>query len=45
VGLRREGEFVKDRFVRGKWMSSVWYAALEEEYLEAAGNPPEGSST
>lgn len=34
VGLRREAEFVKDRLVRGEWMSSVWYAALDEEYRE-----------
>lgn len=44
AGLRREGEFVKDRFVREKWMSSVWFAALDEEYREAAGTPPEGTS-
>jgi RimJ/RimL family protein N-acetyltransferase len=35
AGLRREGEFVKNRFVRGEWMSSVWYAALDEEYRGA----------
>lgn len=44
VGLRREGEFVKDRLVRGEWMSSVWYAALDEEYRGAAGDSAEGSS-
>ena len=34
AGFRREGEFLKDRFVRGEWMSSVWYATLDEEYRE-----------
>jgi [ribosomal protein S5]-alanine N-acetyltransferase len=43
VGMRREGEFVKDRFVLGEWMSSVWYAALDEEYREAGDKPAEGS--
>jgi RimJ/RimL family protein N-acetyltransferase len=35
VGLRREGEFVKDNFLRGEWVSTIWYAALREEYEEA----------
>lgn len=33
VGLRREGEFVKDQpLIDGGWSNSVWYAALAEEY-------------
>jgi RimJ/RimL family protein N-acetyltransferase len=32
VGMRREGEFVKDqRLAGGEWTNTVWYAALEEE--------------
>ena len=32
VGLRREGEFVKDQpLIDGGWSNSVWYAALAEE--------------
>lgn len=34
LGMRREGEFVKDRqSANGTWVNTVWYAALEEEYL------------
>lgn len=44
AGLSREGEFAKDRLVRGEWMSSVWYAALDEDYRGAAGKSPEGNS-
>jgi RimJ/RimL family protein N-acetyltransferase len=35
VGLRREGEFLKNRWLHGEWTNSIWYAALEEEYLKA----------
>jgi RimJ/RimL family protein N-acetyltransferase len=35
AGLRREGEFLKNRWLRGEWTTSVWYAALDEEYLQA----------
>jgi RimJ/RimL family protein N-acetyltransferase len=45
AGLRREGEFVKDRLVWGEWTSSVWYAALDEEHGKAVDGSPEGSST
>jgi RimJ/RimL family protein N-acetyltransferase len=31
AGLRREGEFVKDRFVQGEWVSTAWFAALAED--------------
>ncbi len=40
IGLRREGEFLKNRWLHGEWATSVWYAALAEEYLEADGSPP-----
>ncbi len=36
VGLRREGEFVKDSLIHGEWTNTVWYAALREEYSEAS---------
>ncbi len=36
VGMRREGEFVKDNFVNGEWVNTIWYAALNEEYRRAA---------
>jgi len=40
VGMRREGEFVKDqRLLDGTWVNTVWYAALEEEYRDAAAKP------
>jgi len=35
VGLRREGEFLKNRWVHGEWTNSVWYAALNEEHGDA----------
>jgi RimJ/RimL family protein N-acetyltransferase len=35
VGMRREAVFVKDtEAADGGWLTSVWYAALEEEYLD-----------
>jgi len=37
VGLRREAEFVKDTPSVDGWLSTLWYAALEEEYL--SGTP------
>jgi RimJ/RimL family protein N-acetyltransferase len=36
AGLRREGEFLKNRWLHGEWTDSVYYAALREEYLQAA---------
>jgi RimJ/RimL family protein N-acetyltransferase len=39
AGLRREGEFLKNRWVHGEWTNSVWYAVLAEEYHKAAGEP------
>lgn len=32
AGMRREGEFLKDRFVNGEWVDTAWYALLNEEY-------------
>lgn len=31
VGMRREGEFVKDRLIAGEWTNTICYAMLEEE--------------
>jgi RimJ/RimL family protein N-acetyltransferase len=39
AGLRREGEFIKNRWVHGEWTNSIWYAALDEEYLQADTAP------
>lgn len=40
VGMRREGEFLKDQLLAdGGWANSVWYAALDEEYLKAPESP------
>jgi RimJ/RimL family protein N-acetyltransferase len=36
LGLRREGEFVKDHLVDGEWANTLCFAALREEYGEAA---------
>src|SRR5262249_55323715 len=34
VGMRREAEFIKDTPAVDGWLSTVWFAALEEEYLQ-----------
>ena len=31
AGLRHEGDFVKDRFVKGEWVSTTYFALLAEE--------------
>ena len=41
AGLRREGEFVKSRWVHGEWANSLWYAVLGEEYRKTENNPPQ----
>lgn len=33
LGMRQEAEFVKQWFINGEWVSTVWFAMLEEEYL------------
>jgi|ERR1051326_2007665 RimJ/RimL family protein N-acetyltransferase len=40
TGLRREGQFRKNRFVNGEWSDTVWHAMLEEDYFNAAQAPP-----
>lgn len=32
LGLRREGEFIKDSQIHGEWTNTLWYAALGEDY-------------
>jgi [ribosomal protein S5]-alanine N-acetyltransferase len=32
--FRREGEFVKNRWVHGEWTNSIWYALLKEDCAE-----------
>ena len=45
VGMRREAEFVKNqRTIEGDWVDTVWYAALEEEYLGAEDDSSKTSS-
>ena len=39
VGLRREGEFLKNRSVHGEWTNTLWFAALDEHYLQADPEP------
>jgi RimJ/RimL family protein N-acetyltransferase len=39
LGLRREGEAVKDHFFDGQWANTFWYAALREEYGDAGAQP------
>jgi len=43
VGMRREAEFIKDTPDINGWLSSVWFAALEEEYLAPASGTPEST--
>jgi RimJ/RimL family protein N-acetyltransferase len=37
AGFRREGEFLKSRWVHGEWTNSIWYALLEEDCAETKG--------
>jgi RimJ/RimL family protein N-acetyltransferase len=36
LGMRKEAEFVKHQFVNGEWLSTAWFAILEEEYFSDA---------
>lgn len=40
--MRQEAEFVKQWYVDGEWVSTVWFAMLEEEYFNnhSANTPP-----
>lgn len=37
VGMRREGEFVKNHLINGEWTNTIAYAMLEEEHGRADG--------
>ena len=37
VGLRQEGAFFEDRFVKGEWVNTAYYAILQSEFEAAAG--------
>ncbi len=40
LGLRREGEFIKNHWLHGEWTNTVYYAALREEYKpDKVSNP------
>ena len=39
-GMRREGEFLKDRFLNGEWVDTVWLAMLSEECAKSRSSPP-----
>jgi RimJ/RimL family protein N-acetyltransferase len=41
LGMRQEAEFVKHWLADDEWLSTVWFAMLEEEYLrdETGGSP------
>ena len=42
LGMRQEAEFVKHWLADGEWLSTVWFAMLEEEYLgDETEKPPE----
>jgi len=43
LGMRREGVSLKDRFVNGQWVDTVYYALLAEEYRQTSGSPAEGT--
>jgi len=36
LGMRQEAEFLKHVRVRDEWLSTVWFALLEEEYFREA---------
>jgi len=38
AGMRREGQFIKSKMVKGEWADTVQFALLQEEY-ESAPNP------
>jgi ribosomal-protein-alanine N-acetyltransferase len=44
VGMREEAEFVKNHYVDGEWLSTLWFAMLEEEYFTDAPSGDEKTS-
>ena len=43
AGLRREGEFVKSRWLHGEWANSLWYAMLRDEFNKDLSKPAPSS--
>ena len=43
AGMRREGEFLKDRLLNGEWVDTVWLAMLSEEYAKSRSSLPRRS--
>jgi len=41
VGMRREGEFLKNRWLHGEWTNTIWYALLAEECLSGEESTPQ----
>lgn len=41
VGMRQEAEFVKDTWLDGEWVNSVWYGILSEEYHAGRTTSPQ----
>ena len=39
AGLRREGEFVKNHWLKGEWADTAWFAMLAQEYAALAASP------
>ena len=39
AGLRREGEFIKSRWLHGEWANSLWYAILRDEFNQPPSKP------
>lgn len=36
AGMRKEGQFIKERFLKGEWVDSFQFALLRDEYVSAA---------
>ncbi len=39
VGMRREAEFLKNRFIHDEWVNTVWPAMLSEEHFDSTDAP------
>lgn len=45
VGMRCEGESLKDRLINSEWVNTVWYARLDEDHRKTnSGNPPKSAA-
>jgi RimJ/RimL family protein N-acetyltransferase len=34
IGMRQEGKFIQDQFLKGEWASTLYYALLKDEFLK-----------